>query len=187
MRRGIGGAGDGSFELPADGSTYPQPSEPHRHLTRIADHRTQLVRLWRYALTSVVATAVSECTLVLIYGHRLLGPAASAVAASLAGTIPSYLMSRYWIWPEADRGHAGRQASEYWLIALVGLGLSSGGTALASSLAPGGRTAHTVVVALAYLAVYGVLWVAKFVVYQRFLFRRPRMGIEKERVHARAR
>jgi putative flippase GtrA len=128
-------------------------------------------RWWRYGVTSVVATTVSEATLLTVYGLHLLAASWAAVVASLAGTIPSYAMSRYWIWPEADRRRPGRQAVAYWVVALLSLGLSSLVTGIAAANAPAGQTAHLVVVGLAYIGTYGGLWVAKFVVYQRFLFR----------------
>lgn len=134
----------------------------------------RLRRLGRYAVTSVVATVISETTLLLLYGAGVLGGGSSAVVASLAGTVPSYLMSRYWIWPEADRRHVARQATAYWITALVSLVLSGLGTAAAARLAPPGHTAHMVVVGVCYVGIYGSLWLAKFVLYQGVLFRPAR-------------
>lgn len=128
-------------------------------------------RLGRYALTSVVATGASEATLLGVYGAHLLAASAAAVVASLAGIVPSYAMSRYWVWSEADRRRPGRQAAAFWVVALASLGLSSLLTGVAAGLAPPGHLVHVVVVGAAYVGTYGALWVAKFVVYQRFLFR----------------
>ena len=128
-------------------------------------------RVGRYALTSVVATGVSEATLLELYGAHLLGASAAAVAASAAGVIPSYLLSRYWIWPEADRHRPGRQALAFWVVALISLGLSTLLTGMAAANSPSGHLTHLAVVGVAYVGTYGVLWVAKFAVYQRYLFR----------------
>lgn len=128
-------------------------------------------RWGRYAVTSVVATALSEVTLLTVYGTHQLGASWAAVVASVAGTVPSYAMSRYWIWPEADRRRPGRQAMAFWVVALASLGLSSLFTGIAAADAPAGHLLRLVVVAAAYVGTYGALWVAKFVVYQRFLFR----------------
>jgi len=136
--------------------------------------RERVRRLWRYAVTSVVATAVSEATLLLVYGAGLLDASTSAVVASLAGTFPSYAMSRYWIWPDADRRHAGGQATAYWVIAIVSLVVSSVVTGAAAAAAPSGHRVHTVIVGVAYVGTYGLLWVIKFAIYQRFLFRAAR-------------
>ncbi len=134
-------------------------------------------RWWRYAVTSAVATGVSETTLLVVYGLHLAAASWAAVLASLAGTVPSYAMSRYWIWPEADRQRPGRQAVAYWVVALVSLGVSSVATGIAGANAPGAGAARLAVVGLAYVGTYGGLWVAKFVVYQRFLFRPARVPV----------
>lgn len=140
-------------------------------LTRTTPLHPRATRLGRYAVTSVVATVVSEVTLLVVYGAGLLHASPAAVVASLAGTIPSYAMSRYWIWPEADRRRPGRQAAAYWLIAVVSLGVASAATGWAASLAPAGHAAHVAVVGVAYLGTYGALWLAKFALYQTVLFR----------------
>lgn len=127
-------------------------------------------RWWRYGVTSVVATVASEATLLLIFGFHLMAASWAAVVASLAGTIPSYAMSRYWIWPEADRRRPGRQAIAYWVVALVSLGVSSLVTGLAAAMGPTTGAARLWVVGLAYVGTYGGLWILKFVVYQTFLF-----------------
>ena len=139
--------------------------------TTVARLRSTWRRWGRYAVTSVVATGVSEAVLLAVYGAHLLGASAASVVASVAAMIPSYAMSRFWIWPEADRGHPGRQAAGFWVVGVVSLGASSVMTGIAAVLAPSGHTAHVAVVGTAYVATYGALWILKYAVYQRFLFR----------------
>lgn len=154
---------------------WPTAARPQRGTPagqpRVSWANTRMRRLGRYAVTSVVSTGVSEATLLLVYGVHALTAWAAAVVASLAGTIPSYAMSRYWIWPEADRRRPGRQVTAFWVVALVGLGLSSLLTGVAAAYAPAAHMAHLAVVGVAYVGTYGALWVIKFVVYQRYLFR----------------
>lgn len=126
---------------------------------------------WRYTVTSAVSTAVSEATVVALYATHALGAALASVAASLVGTVPAYVMSRYWIWPDADRGHMSLQVASFLVVAVVSLVLASVGTGLAAAHAPSGHSAHVAVVGVAYIGVYGILWVAKFVVYEKALFR----------------
>lgn len=138
-------------------------------------------RRWgRYAVTSIVATVVSEAVLLAFYGAHLLTASAAAVVASMAGTVPSYALSRFWIWPEADRRRPGRQAAGFWAVGLVSLGVSSLFTGLAAANAPPGHAAHLAVVGCAYVGTYGVLWMLKFVAYQRALFRPAADSARKE-------
>lgn len=142
-------------------------------------------RLWRYVVTSVVATVASEVTLLVIYGTRTLGAVAAAVVANLAGAIPSYPMSRYWVWPEADRGHAARQAAGYWAVSLVSLVVSSAATGVAAAHAPAAGTPRLVVVGFAYIGTLVILWLAKLAVYHWVLFR-PRRDADPPPVGATA-
>lgn len=154
------------------GPPGPPPPEPgSRDRARgLPGSRTGLRRLGRYLATSAVSTVASEVTLLVLYGTGVLGAAAAAVVANLAGTVPSYFMSRYWIWPEADRARPGRQAGAYWLISLVSLGISTGTVALAGAYAPAGHTLRLVFIGLVYVGTYGVLWLGKFAAYQWFVF-----------------
>lgn len=130
-------------------------------------------RLGRYVVTSVVATIVSELTLLVLYGTGALGAAGAAVVANLAGTVPSYAMSRYWIWADADRDRPARQAAAYWVISLVSLGVSTGTVAAAGAWAPADHALRLAVVGLVYVGTYGVLWLGKFAVYQWVVFPVP--------------
>jgi putative flippase GtrA len=140
-------------------------------VSRTLEQHPGLRRWWRYGVTSVVSTLVSEATLLLVYGSGLLTASVAAVVASLVGTVPAYAMSRYWIWPEADRRRPLRQAVAYWAIAIASLAVASAATGWAAAHAPVGHIAHLVVVGTADLVVYGVLWVVKFLLYQTFLFK----------------
>lgn len=131
-------------------------------------------KVLRYTFTSGVATGISEATLLVSYSTGLLGATGASVIANLAGAVPSYLLSRYWIWPEADRSGAARQVGLYWATSVVSLVVSTAGTSLAAAHSPSGHVAHVVVVGAAYIGTYAVLWVAKFIVYQRVVFSRPR-------------
>lgn len=128
-------------------------------------------RWWRYGVTSAAATLISETALLALYGDRLLGATAAAVVATAMGSVPSYLLSRYWIWPDANRKRAERQVLGYWTIAFASLAASSVGTSVAASHAPAGHLAHLLVVGIAYVGMYGALWIVKFFLYQSTLFR----------------
>ncbi|MGA7173348.1 MAG: GtrA family protein [Candidatus Dormiibacterota bacterium] len=130
-------------------------------------------KILRYAITSGVTTGISEVTLLVLYASGFLGATGSSVIANLAGTVPSYLLSRYWIWPEADRSGAARQMGLYWATSLVSLVVTTAGASFAGAHAPAGHTNHVIVVGSAYIATVAVLWVAKFIVYQRFVFNQP--------------
>lgn len=128
-------------------------------------------RVMRYAGTSVASTVASELVLLALFGSHLATAAESAVAATVLGGMLSYLLSRYWIWAEADRGRPGRQFVLYWGITVLGLLASTWVTSDAAAHIAGQGAGRTALVGLAYLGTYAALWVVKFGLYQRVLFR----------------
>ncbi len=136
--------------------------------------RARSWRWLRYLLTSGLSTVISEVALVALYAAGVTGATMAAVLATLVGTIPSYLISRYWIWPEADRRGVGRQMALYWLTTAASLVVSSLATGAAAAHAPAGRELHVLVAGTAYAGTYLVLWVAKYLIYQRLVFVGPR-------------
>ena len=128
-------------------------------------------RISRYLLTSGVSTVVSEVTLIAVLAIRLLPAPAAAMAATATGGMVSYVLSRYWIWADADRRRAGLQLALYWAVTVAGRLLAAAATDLAADHARGAHPARVAEAAAAYLATYGLLWIAKFLVYQRVIFR----------------
>ncbi|MGC8462703.1 MAG: GtrA family protein [Acidimicrobiales bacterium] len=139
-------------------------------------HRGLVAKLVRYALTSGVALGVSEAVLVVLYGTGAMGAATAALTANLVATVPSYLLSRYWIWARAERRGVGRQVVLYWTTSAVSIALLSLATGLVARLAPAGHPFHLLVVAVAFPLLNVVFWVAKFVLYQRVIFLERRRG-----------
>ena len=151
------------------------PIEPRRERTsqllrvmssKLHDNRTRLVR---YGATSLLALGISEITLVLIVAKNV-NPTAAAFAANVAGMLPSYLLSRYWIWANARRDHAGRQVVLYWITSLASMTITSLTTGAIGATAPRHGALRLVITGAAFFAVSVVLWLTKFVVYQRGIF-----------------
>ncbi len=136
----------------------------------VLGRRIWIARLARYSATSVVAFAVSEITLLVLYGYNLMGATAAALLANLAGTVPSYLMSRYWIWSDAPRTRVGRQVAMYWTTSIICIAGTSLATGAIASLVPSGHRFHLAVAGVGFLLVNIVFWLAKFEVYQRIIF-----------------
>lgn len=131
------------------------------------------VRFGRYTLGSVVAVATSEVAFVLCYGTGLLGTTASSAVAFLAGAVPNYVLNRSWAWGKRGKVKVGREVVLYTIISLVSFAASALATGWAGHRAPaltGSHVLRTAFVASAYLATYGVLFIAKFVVFQVAVF-----------------
>ncbi len=135
----------------------------------LAVRRAQVARLVRYTATSVVAFSVSEITLLVLYGTGAMSAGAAALTANIVATVPSYLMSRYWIWRDAPRTRVGRQVVLYWSTSAVCILLTSLATGAIGRLAEG-HPYHLAIVGLGFLVVNVVFWLGKFALYHWVIF-----------------
>ncbi len=132
--------------------------------------RAHLGRVVRYGATSGIAFAMSEAILLILVSTGATGATVAAMIANVAATIPSYLMSRYWIWKDAERDRVGRQVVLYWTTSVVCwilIALVTGGIA---KLIPKGHEYHLALIGLTFLAVNAVFFVLKYAVYHKIIF-----------------
>ena len=127
----------------------------------------------RYCGVSVVNVTVGLS--VLAIGHGVLGwPAIGAnLAAWMVGTAPAYLLSRAWVWQRSGPHRLGGEVLTFWVMALVGLALSSLVVAVIEHF-----TQRTLLVVAGNLAAYGSVWAAKYVFLDRVMW--PRSGDGRE-------
>jgi putative flippase GtrA len=147
-----------------------QGSELMRGIARHLDGPSLRARFSRYTAGSVVAFATSEVTLIVCFGSGLMSAAWASVVAFFAGAIPNYVLNRSWVWGRRGRPHVRRELVPYVLVSVATLVIAAFATSVAADVAPGGHGTQTLFVAVAYLVTYGVLFVAKFVIYQRVIF-----------------
>jgi putative flippase GtrA len=125
--------------------------------------------LWaRYSASSVVATVVSQIAFALCYW---LGSAAvvATLVAWLAGAVPNYLLSRRWAW-----GRKG-QLLPYAMI-VIGSAVTAALVTTATDHLVQGIDSHawkTLLVTGSYFGTYGVLFILKFVLFDRLVFAKP--------------
>ena len=129
--------------------------------------RTLRVKLLRYSGVSVVAVVVTQSC--LWFGLVVtIWPAvvANVVAVSL-GAIPGYLLNRSCVWGRKDSHSIRDEILPFWLYNLAGLAISSTLVTLADLW-----WASTVLVMSANLAAFAALWLGKFFVLEKILFKR---------------
>ena len=104
---------------------------------------------------------------VLAICHGVLGwPAVGAnLAAWMVGTAPAYFLSRAWVWQRSGPHRLGGEVLTFWVMALVGLVLSSLTVAVIEHF-----TQRTLLVVAGNLVAYGSVWVAKYVFLDRVLW-----------------
>ncbi len=125
----------------------------------------------RYCGVSVVNVTVGLSVLAIC--HAVLGwPAVGAnLAAWMVGTVPAYLLSRAWVWQRSGPHSWGGEVLTFWIMALVGLGVSSLTVVVVEHF-----TQRTLLVLAGNLSAYGTVWVAKYLFLDRVMWPRSAKG-----------
>ncbi|HWD86245.1 MAG TPA: GtrA family protein [Solirubrobacteraceae bacterium] len=148
-------------------------------VTRLAQHRLWQwltrtpfsARFTKYAMGSVVAFVSGNIAFMLFY-VMAASTTVCSVAGFIAAAIPNWILNRRWAWQREGRPPA-RQVVGYIAISIVVLITTSAATgwtnARVQSL-PNHHGIRLLIVTLAYVAVTVILFFAKFVVYEYWVF-----------------
>jgi putative flippase GtrA len=127
----------------------------------------------KYTLVSVISVAVSLAVLVLLNGVLRLDAVVSNILSVTAGGIPSFWLNRRWVWGKTGESHIFKEHLPFWAMNFTGLALSTWWVAIAEKWGLDHLDSHalrTLLIAGANLSAFGVLWVGKFMIFNR-LFR----------------
>ena len=128
---------------------------------------TLRVKLLRYSGVSAVAVVITQtCLWFGLVVTKWPAVVANVVAVSL-GAIPAYLLNRSWVWGRKDSHSVRDEILPFWLYNLAGLAISSTLVTLADLW-----WASTALVMSANLVAFGVLWLGKFFILEKVLFKR---------------
>jgi putative flippase GtrA len=130
-------------------------------------------KLFRYSLASAVAVVVSLTCLVFFNGVLGISAWVSSTLATAIATVPNYVMNRNWAWGKTGRSHLWKEVVPFWVLAFIGWALSTVAVHAMEGYANRHHFSHalsTLTVALVYLAAFGVLWIGKFIFFNKVLF-----------------
>ncbi len=144
--------------------------------SRVSDlrNRPHTKRLMKFAAVSVISTVVTQTVLFLTYDVITLSSAmvCNVIATSVA-TVPAYWLNRTWTWGKRGKSSALREIAPFWIISFVGLVLSTVAVGIAAHNADQISHLHvvrTLFVQFANLFTYGLIWVGRYTVFNKFLF-----------------
>jgi putative flippase GtrA len=124
------------------------------------------IRFFRYAVGSAAATVVSAVTFALVYRGLHAGPQAASVAAFLSGAMVNFTANRFWAWSRRQRPGLGRDMAGYAVLAVATALAAAGVTSLTER-----QTRSWVLVEASYFGTFAAMFLLKFVVLDRVLFR----------------
>ncbi|HEX2700909.1 MAG TPA: GtrA family protein [Acidimicrobiales bacterium] len=127
----------------------------------------------RYVAVSVVTVIVSQIAFAAFYILFHWTAKWSNVGACVAGGLPSYYLNRTWAWGKTGRSHLLKEVLPFWGLAFLGLAISTWTADFAESWAhdvTDSRTLQAAVIMSAIIGAFGILWVAKFFIFNKVLF-----------------
>ncbi|MBV8990256.1 MAG: GtrA family protein [Solirubrobacterales bacterium] len=129
-------------------------------------------KITRYAVGSVLALVTSIVTFALLYVAGA-GTTACSVTAFVAGAVPNWILNRRWAWEISGRVAFLREVVGYVtvsVLALVAASAATGWTQRQVQSIPAHHGIRVALVTTAYVAVQGVLFGAKFLIYEHWVF-----------------
>jgi putative flippase GtrA len=129
-------------------------------------------RITRYTAGSVVAAATSAIVFAILYVMGA-GTTACSVIAFSAGAIPNWILNRRWAWRVQGRVAFGREIVAYVIVSALTLFITSETTAWTQrhvQSIPAHHGVRVLLVTASYLAVFAILFVARFAVYEVWIF-----------------
>lgn len=128
----------------------------------VKDNRLKLLK---YCGVAAIGVPIG----LFVYALFLWGTDWNAAWANFAATLvmvgPNYVMNRYWVWAKNDTNRLWGEIVPFAVMALIGLVVSTIAAGVAESLGAG-----SVMLLIVNLLSFGVVWVGKFFVLDKFLF-----------------
>jgi putative flippase GtrA len=131
------------------------------------------IKAIKYTLASAVSVVVSIVAFVILKGFAKVDAVPANVASVVIGGIPNYYLNRRWAWGKTGKSHLWKEIVPFWALAFIGLGISTGAVALADSYAKSRGYSHVVTTladTIANLGAFGVLWIGKFLIFNKLMF-----------------
>lgn len=140
----------------------------------------EFTKVWRYCAVSGISTVCTLGFLYILYRVIGLSPFAANVVATCLATVPAYYLNRSWAWGKSGRSHFMREVLPFWLIAFVSLVLSTLAVQFAARQAVNvhSKDVKAMILLLADIVTYGILWVGKFTLFNRVLFKHHEPSLE---------
>jgi putative flippase GtrA len=126
----------------------------------------------KYTLVSVIAVVITQIALLALQLFHV-APVPANLAACTIGGIPSYYLNRRWAWGKSGKSDMWREVVPFWTMNFVGIAFSTAAVAVADHWGKVHLDTHlmrSLFVNAANLGSFGVLWVVKFLVFNKFMF-----------------
>jgi len=120
----------------------------------------------KYSAVSVIGVTITQSLLFLFVGLLDYNPTWSNVVAVMITAVPVFLLNKWWVWSHDGKISFRRELLPFWVFTGAGLLLSTLLVTVAHSI----NDDSTILVMLANIGGFGILWVAKFLFLDKVMF-----------------
>jgi putative flippase GtrA len=124
-------------------------------------------KMLKYSAVSAIAFPVTQILLLVFVGILGWSGVAANVTAVTLLAVPAYLLNRYWVWGKRDKNRFATEVLPFWIITLVGLALSTLFAHYADQWFE-----SPLAINVANTLGFGLVWVFKFFLLDRWMFGR---------------
>lgn len=163
-------------------SVYLAPAHVVAHV-RSVEGRKQL----RYAGVSIVFLPLGQVLIQLLGATVFAGGGggetnwvAASVASAAILTVPNFYANKLVVWAHVSKDNLRTQILVFWLSAMLGVGLATGLTFAADWLIDGHGPLEKVAVFAAQIAGFGLVWIGRYVILDRWIFQVTHHGEEPD-------
>jgi putative flippase GtrA len=147
--------------------TLPKP------VRRLLDH-PRIGRFVRYGVGSALASVTSAITLAVVFHALGAGPQVASITAFIGGALVNFLLYRFWAWRATiQETRMTGDVLKFSLVAVATALVALSATTIADHYAKAEDLSgwvRTLVIEGAYFGSFAVMFVAKFLVLDRFVF-----------------
>ena len=142
----------------------------------------------RYAAVSAIAIVISQTTLAFGYGLlRWDGKLAfrAQLLAFVTSSFPSFYLNRMWVWGKGGKSHFLKEVFPFWAIGFGQLLISLVFIKWSQAKIESRYSSHlirTIGFLFSNLFVFGVMWVGKYIFFNKVLFKHQAEGAEPIKV-----
>lgn len=133
----------------------------------------------RYAAVSVVFVPIGQI-LIQVLGALVFDrdyTKASIVAAAIL-TVPNFFANKMWVWKDTSRDKLRTQVLVFWVAAMLGVAAATGLTYLVEQQFHNEGAVEALAVFCAQLVGFGIVWVGRYLILDRWLFKVTHHGEE---------
>ena len=127
--------------------------------------KSDLAKLIRFAAVSVITVPLGMALFWVFLELADMRPVVANVVAVTISTIPNYILNRRWVWNKRGASNMRREIAPFWAMSFLGFLLSTVFVAIAAQF-----TDATLVFLAANFTAFGIVWVFKFFVLEKYLF-----------------